>query len=70
MSTPVMKSANWCANCAYWAGNREIDGFFGWAEIDDFCEKGKCVNQKGYYNQMCPWNGQCPAFERHPAIKK
>ena len=39
MSTPVMKSANWCANCTYWAGNREIDEFFGWAEIDDFCKK-------------------------------
>lgn len=39
MSTPVMKSANWCTNYAYWAGNRKIDGFFGRAEIDDFCEK-------------------------------
>ena len=41
MSTPVIESANWCANCAYWAGNRKIDGFFGRAEINDFCEKGK-----------------------------
>lgn len=66
---PVMKSANWCANCAYWNGNRKIDGFFGRAEIENFNEKGTCANPRGYYNQMCPCNGQCPAFERHPAIK-
>lgn len=65
-----MKSADWCANCAYWTGNRKIDGFFERAEIENFNEKGKCVNQKGYFNQMCPYNGHCPAFERHPAIKK
>lgn len=67
---PVMQSAHWCANCSYWCGEREINGFFGRVEIDDDCKaKGKCSNMKGYYNQPCFWNGTCPHFTKHPAVK-
>lgn len=70
MSTPIMTAPEWCANCAYWTGNRQINGFFGRAKIKDFNEKGQCQNVKGFFMQMCPYNGHCSAFERHPAIKK
>lgn len=50
----VMQSAKWCANCAYWGGERTINGFFGRAEVDDNCQtKGVCTNMKGYYNRQC-----------------
>ena len=70
MGIPVMKQADFCANCAYWCGERKINGFFARAEIEDFNIKGQCQNLKGFYMQMCPYNGTCPNFERHPAIKK
>ena len=37
-TTPEIKSAEWCANCAFWTGDRQINGFFGRAEIKDFNE--------------------------------
>lgn len=67
---PVMQSAKWCANCAYWGGERTINGFFGRAEVDDNCQaKGVCSNMKGYYNQQCGWMTTCNGFTKHPAIK-
>ena len=67
---PVMQSAKWCANCAYWGGERTINGFFGRAEVDDNCQaKGVCTNMKGYYNQQCGWMTTCNGFTKHPAIK-
>ncbi|MDD3999281.1 MAG: hypothetical protein PHX62_00090 [Bacilli bacterium] len=69
MGTSVMQSAKWCANCAYWGGERKLEGFFGRAEIEDFHVKGQCANVKGYYLQQCPYNGTCPHFTKHPVIK-
>ena len=67
---PVMQSAKWCANCAYWGGERTINGFFGRAEVDDNCQaKGVCTYMKGYYNQQCGWMTTCNGFTKHPAIK-
>ena len=67
---PVMQSAKWCANCAYWGGERTINGFFGRAEVVDNCQaKGVCTNMKGYYNQQCGWMTTCNGFTKHPAIK-
>ena len=34
---PVMQCAKYCANCAYWGGERTINGFFGRAEVSDDC---------------------------------
>ena len=58
-----------CGNCAYWSGERTINGFFGRAEVSDGHTKGKCINMKGYFNQPTSWNTTCSAFNRHPAIK-
>ena len=67
---PVMTSAKWCANCAYWCGERTIDGFFGRAEVSNDCQaKGTCINMKGYFKQQCSWQCTCNAFTKHPAIK-
>jgi hypothetical protein len=67
---PVMQCAKYCANCAYWGGERTINGFFGRAEVSDDCHaKGVCSNMKGYINQQMHWQATCPAFTRHPAIK-
>lgn len=67
---PVMQSAKWCANCAYWGGDRTINGFFGRAEVEHNGQtKGVCSNTKGYYNQPCGWMTTCNGFTKHPAIK-
>ena len=67
---PVMQSAKWCANCAYWSGERTFNSFFGRAEVDYNCQaKGICANMKGYYNQPTHWQATCPAFTKHPIVK-
>ena len=67
---PVMQSAKWCANCAFWCGEREFNGFFGRAEVDmNKAVKGTCANMKGYYNQPMNWQSTCSAFTKHPIIK-
>jgi len=69
MSIPVMREGKFCANCVYWCGDRILEGFFHRVSIKDGHEEGVCSCMKGRYNCTVPWNGQCPAFERHPVTK-
>lgn len=70
MAIPVMQSSRNCANCVYWCGERKLEGFFRRVEINDPYAKGLCSNPKGYFNQMCYWQGTCGTFERHPVTKQ
>ena len=70
MKTPVMQSSKICANCAFWAGEREMNGFFERMEVDISCNpKGKCVNRQGLMNQTMNWNATCSHFYKHPVVK-
>lgn len=67
---PVAPSRAVCANCAYWGGDRTINGFFGRAEVSqDGHSQGTCLNKYGFFNCTCSWQGTCSHFEKHPAIK-
>lgn len=68
-TTPISPNYQWCANCAYWTGDRKINGFFGRAEIEDMCQKGQCVNKDSFFNCWLPCNATCSKFKKHPALK-
>ena len=68
--TPVMQTAKICANCAYWGGPREMDGFFGRMEVEmSGSASGKCNNRNGFFNCPMNWQSTCPRFEKHPIVK-
>lgn len=69
MSTIVPPTFNICANCAYWTGNRKIDGFFKRVEIDDLGKPGQCINIKSCYKCWMPYGATCTHFEKLQVLK-
>ena len=69
--TAVNQYMNVCANCAYWDGPRNMDGFFGRMEVECSANTtGKCTNRNGFYNCNMIWQATCANFEKQPIVKR
>ena len=67
MKAPVATGYKWCANCAYWGGERTMNGAFHRMECDASA-RGQCAKHIGW--SQSPMNATCNEFQWHPIIKK
>ena len=67
MQTPISTGYEWCANCAFWGGNRTPNGILHRIECE-LTEKGPCAITPGW--DSCPMNMTCNKFEWHPILDK
>lgn len=58
-----------CATCAFWSGDRKLNGFLRRVEVQSGNTKGTC--QSGGRNRFnTNAMAHCPDYETHPVLMK
>ena len=71
MATKYPGSWKYCATCAYWGGNRQVDFYGQWVTVDGSTAKGKCLCRTSGWTRMDKTaTSSCSKYEPWAPVRK